>query len=81
MTAQTTAQIGVTHTVRVECACKTCAANARTLGKTLPLVAWITEAGAATIGTMTKATAHGLVYLAHDPILGAYQSAVLADGA
>jgi hypothetical protein len=75
--------IGVTHTVRVSCNCETCATNAEHLGKTSPLVAYITTSAA----TMLKITAknadsprkvHAIVELANHPSLGPAQRAALA---
>ena len=68
-----------THTVRITCACQTCTTNAARLGKTAPLVAWVTPQAVANLGgKVSKSAAHGLVHLAHDPHVGAYQTAALA---
>jgi hypothetical protein len=71
-------QIGVTHTVRVSCNCKTCAINAKKVGAPFPLAAFIAEAAAEKMGiTAANAdkpkTAHGIVYMAHDPFIGRAQ--------
>jgi len=74
---------GVTHTVRLTCNCETCATNAKHLGKTSPLVAYITASAA----TMLKITAknadsprkvHAIVELANHPTLGAAQRSAIA---
>ena len=74
---------GVTHTVRVSCNCETCATNAEHLGKSFPLVAFITEGSA----TMLKITAknadsprkvHAIVELANHPTLGQAQRSAIA---
>jgi hypothetical protein len=50
-------------TVRITCNCKTCKANATTMGKSAPLAAMVPEA----LLTMVKGKTHGLVNMAHDP--------------
>jgi len=57
-------------TKQIECACKVCAANADFLGLALPLKA-------VTRTTMPKGTDHGLVHIAHDPVLSKKQLAVV----
>ena len=57
-------------TKQIECACKVCAANADFLGLALPLKA-LTRA------TMPKGTDHGLVHIAHDPVLSKKQLTVV----
>lgn len=78
-----TDQIGFTHTVLLACDCKTCAQNARTIGKPLPLVAYVTERYAAELGITAKnATSarkvHATVALANHPVLGKAQRAAVA---
>lgn len=75
---KSTDQIGVTHTVRISCDCTTCEENATALGKSFPLVAWMTEGGAAGLKITAKnadraSKTHGTVYLAHHPVLGRAQ--------
>lgn len=56
-----------THTmVQIECSCATCATNAATLGKSLPLRAEVTES----MKAILKGKFHGAVELAHHPVLG-----------
>jgi hypothetical protein len=62
--------MNVELTKQIECSCKVCAANAEFLGLSLPLKA-VTRA------TMAKGTDHGLVHLAHDPILSKKTTAVV----
>jgi hypothetical protein len=62
--------MNVELTKQIECSCKVCAANAEFLGLSLPLKA-VTRA------TMAKGTEHGLVHLAHDPILSKKTTAVV----
>ena len=62
--------MNVELTKQIECSCKVCATNAEFLGLSLPLKAVTRE-------TMQKGTEHGLVYLAHDPILSKKQSLVV----
>jgi hypothetical protein len=57
-------------TKQIECSCKVCAANAEFLGLSLPL-------RAVTRSTMPKNSDHGLVHLAHDPILSKKTLAVV----
>ena len=71
-----------THTVKVECHCAICAINAVKLGKDMPLQALITPTLAATLareacGRQWGRDIHGIVHLAHDPILGPRQSAAI----
>ncbi len=83
-TAQrSTDQIGVTHTVRVSCNCGTCETNAAKIGKHFPLVAWITEQGAATLKITAKNAdsprkVHAIVELANHPTFGRAQRAAMA---
>jgi hypothetical protein len=62
-----------THTVKVQCHCAICAINAVKLGKDMPLAALITPTLAATLCR----DIHGIVHLAHDPVLGPRQSAAI----
>jgi hypothetical protein len=62
--------MNVELTKQIECSCKVCAANAEFLGLSLPLKA-------VTRTTMPKGTDHGLVHLAHDPILSKRTMAVV----
>jgi hypothetical protein len=62
--------------VLVDCSCKICGINARTLGKSLPLRAEINASMAQVVKSF-----HSVVHLAHDPILGrmsAVQNGVVA---
>jgi hypothetical protein len=75
--------IGVTHTVRVSCDCDTCKVNAAKVGASFPLVAWMTEQGAATLKITARnadkaSKVHGVVYMAHHPVLGRAQRGALA---
>ena len=74
---------GITHTVRVSCNCETCATNATFIGKSFPLVAWITEGAAAQLKITAKNAdsprkVHAIVELANHPTLGQAQRAALA---
>ena len=62
--------MNVELTKQIECSCKVCAANAEFLGLSLPLKA-VTRAN------MPKGSDHGLVYLAHDPILSKKQTTIV----
>lgn len=62
--------MNVELTKQIECSCKVCAANAEFLGLALPLKAM-------TRPNMPKGTDHGLVHLAHDPILSKKQTAIV----
>ncbi|CAB5216922.1 hypothetical protein UFOVP199_10 [uncultured Caudovirales phage] len=59
------------NTVKISCSCRVCSINAKTLDKCLPLMAMATPQAAA------AGTNHALVELAHHPILGSHQNAVI----
>lgn len=70
--------ISTTHTVRISCNCATCEINARKIGRTFPLAAFITPACAAQLKITAKncdrpSKTHGVIYMAHQPIVGAAQ--------
>lgn len=63
-----------THTVRISCDCATCKINAVKVGAPFPLAALITEAAAAKMTPKNRRQmTHGIVYMAHQPIVGAAQ--------
>lgn len=79
-----TDQIGVTHTIRISCDCSTCMDNAKYLGKTGPLAAWIMPSAAEKMKITAKncnrpTKSHGVVYMAHMPVLGAAQRMALPE--
>lgn len=57
------------NTVTLTCDCKTCAKNAATIGKTLPLTAVVGEKTAARVEGK-KRSIHELVAVANHPVFG-----------